>query len=442
VSPPSPARAGTGRPPPTSLPPSGPSHFAPLSAVFAGRIAADPPIDDGGILYAGDVIVGVGPRAVIESLAGDAVIVLDAPDAVVTPGLVDAHTHLAYAGSRHLEYEQKLAGADYEAIAKAGGGIASTRQAVADIDPTDLVNLLVRRLRRFARAGVTTVEIKSGYGLDEHTELKQLTAIAQAATFRGVPTIVPTFLALHALPLEFRADRAGYVRGVVERTLPEVVARGLARFVDCYVDRAAFTVAEAEAVLAAAEKLGLGSRLHVGQFADIGGAALAARFGAHSVDHMEHATDESLDALAESGTRVVLLPVASFSLHQAPPPVARMRERGLSLVVASDANPGTATTESLPLAMAMAARTYGLTVDEVLAGATHEAAQSLGLGDRGQLQPGARADFVVWDLPHEACLVQPFGAPPTRLVVAGGRVLYADDIGPQPIRDYAGPIVK
>jgi imidazolonepropionase len=410
------------RPLPTSLPPSGPSHFAPLSVIFAGRVAADPPIEDGGLLYAGDVIVGVGPRAVIESLAGDAVVVLDAPDSVLTAGLVDAHTHLAYAGSRHREYEQKLAGEGYEAIARAGGGIASTRQAVQAIGEDDLVNLLVRRLRRCARAGVTTVEIKSGYGLDEATELKQLTAIARAGKVRGVPAIVPTFLALHAVPSERRDDRAAYVREVVERTLPEVAARGLASFVDCYVDRAAFSVDEAEPVLAAATRLGLGARLHVGQFADVGGAALAAKYGAHSVDHMEHATDESLDALAASGTRVVLLPVASFTLNQAPPPIARFRERGLSLVVASDANPGTATTESLPLAMAMAARTYGLAIEEVVGGATHQAAASL-------------ADFVVWDLPHEACLAQPFGVPPTRLVVAGGRPLYADDIGPQPIRD-------
>jgi imidazolonepropionase len=281
-----------------------------------------------------------------------------------------------------------------------------------------------------ARLGVTSVEVKSGYGLDDASERKQLEAIAMARGRGGVPEIVPTFLALHALPPEARTDRAGYIRRVVEQTLPDVAAQGLASFVDCYVDRAAFSVEEAEPVLARATQLGLGVRLHVGQFADVGGAALAARFGARSVDHMEHATDASLDALAASKTAVVLLPIASFTLAQAAPPVARMRERGLSLVVASDANPGTAPTESLPLALAFAARTYGLTPTEALTGATHRAAASLGLSDRGELRTGARADFVVWDLPHEDCLVQPFGAPPTRLVVAGGHTLFADDAGP------------
>lgn len=406
----------------------------PRSVVYAGRVASVPPIDDGGMLYAGETIVAVGPRAEIAALATGAEIVLDAPDAVLTPGLIDAHTHAVYAGSRHREFAQKLAGAGYEAIAAAGGGIVSTRAAVAATTREELADILERRVRRMARLGVTTIEVKSGYGLDRAAELKQLEAIALVRKRAGVPTLVPTFLALHAVPPEARADRKAYVDGVVTRTLPAVIEANLARFVDCYVDRNAFSADEAERVLEAATKAGLGCRLHVGQFADVGGAALAARYGAASVDHMEHATDASLDALAAAKVAVVLLPIASLTLAQDPPPIARMRERGLDLVVASDANPGTATTESLPLALALAARTYGLTPEEVLVGATAHAARALGSSDRGALRAGARADFVLWDLPHEGCLAQPFGAAPSRLVVCGGEAIYRDDEGRFAIR--------
>ncbi len=416
-----------------------PDVRGPLSVVYAGRVACSPPIDDGGIVYAGETILAVGSRASLEQLATGAQIVLDAPDGVLTPGLIDAHTHAVYAGSRHREFAQKLAGEGYEAIAAAGGGIVATRAAVVAATREQLADTLERRVRRMARLGVTTVEVKSGYGLDEASERKQLEAIALVRARPGVPTLVPTFLALHAIPPEARADREGYIRGVVEGTLPEVIEAGVARFVDCYVDRNAFSADEAERVLAVATKAGLGCRLHVGQFADVGGAELAARYGAASVDHMEHATDASLDALAAAKVAVVLLPIASLTLAQSPPPVERMRARGLSLVVASDANPGTAATESLPLALALAARTYGLTPAEVLAGATEHAARALAFTDRGVLRAGARADFVVWDLPHEGCLAQPFGSPPTRLVARGGEVIYRDDVGPFAIRRGEAP---
>ena len=398
-----------------------------LSVVYAGRVVTSPPLEDAGIVYEDGTIVAVGTRAALEPTAVGARVMMDAPDGVITAGLVDAHTHAVFAGSRHDEYAQRMEGADYEAIAAAGGGIASTTRAVRAASRDQLAVALVRRLRRMARLGVTTVEVKSGYGLDEATERKQLEAIAVARGVPGVPDVVPTFLALHALPEASRHDREGYIRAVVSQTLPAFAAENLARFVDCYVDRAAFTVAEASLVFEAAARAGLGCRLHAGQFADVGGAALAARFGARSVDHMEFATDASLDALAAAGTAVVLLPVASFTLGQAPPPIARMRDRGLSLVVASDANPGTAPTESLQLAMALAVRAYGLTPQEAFAGATVNAARCLGLADRGALTPGARADFVVWDFPHEGCLAQPLGAPPARFVVSAGRCLYRDD---------------
>jgi imidazolonepropionase len=262
------------------------------------------------------------------------------------------------------------------------------------------------------------VEVKSGYGLEPEHELKQLAAIARAAASPGVPAVVPTFLALHALPPS--ADRAAYVTRVARELVPQVARERGARFVDAYVDANAFTVEEARAVGEAARACGLGVRLHVGQFADIGGAQLAAELGAASVDHVEHISPAGMEALSRAGVAAVLLPVASFTLAQPAPPVRALRDAGISLVVASDANPGTAPTESLPLALALAVRAYGMTPDEALVAATHHAALSLGLADRGVLREGARADLAVWDLPHEHAIVQPWGVSKTYAVLVDG----------------------
>jgi imidazolonepropionase len=373
-------------------------------------------IEGGVVGVEGDRIGFVGTRA--EAPAGTAF--HEHGDCVVTPGLVDAHTHACWVGSRHVEYAARVAGADYRAIAAAGGGIASTQRAVAAASDEELFGALAARLRRMLAAGTTTVEVKSGYGLEAEEEKKQLRVIGRAAGTPGLPAVVPTLLALHALPDSARADRAEYVRRVASELVPEVARGKLARFVDAYVDEGAFTVSEAREVLETARAQGLGLRLHVGQFADVGGAELAASLGAASADHLEHVSSSGMDALALAGTRAILLPVASFTLGQAPPPVGALRERGVRLVVASDSNPGTAPTESLPLALALAVRHYGLTPEEALLGATREAALSLGLEDRGVLRVGARADVVVWDLPHEAALVQPWGVPRTRLLLVGG----------------------
>ncbi len=354
----------------------------------------------------------------------------DFGDAVLTPGLVDAHTHLAWAGSRHAEYAVRMAGGDYEAIARAGGGIVSTFRAVAKTSLEDLTAQLAARLGRAAQLGVTTCEVKSGYGLWPQHELKQLRAIAACSTRRDLPAVVPTFLGLHALPPEEesgkKTDRAAYVRRVVDEVLPRVREENLAAFVDAYLDASAFQIAEGRALGEKARALGLSLRFHVGQFADIGAAELAASLGASSVDHLEHVSDAGIAALAAAGTHAVLLPTASFTLKQAPPPVAKLRTAGVPLVVASDANPGTAPTESLPLALALAVRGYDLTPDEALAGATRLAARSLGLTDRGVLRAGATADLVVWDLPHEHAIIQPWGTPRTRLVLRDGAPIFGN----------------
>lgn len=378
-------------------------------------------IDDAAIVVKEGKIAWIGRNAELDPSI-EVLSVGRPQDSLVTPGLVDCHTHAAYMGSRHAEYAVKMAGGDYEAIAKAGGGIASTQRAVAAASEEEIAAALTKRLRRMAALGVTTCEVKSGYGLVADEELKQLRAIARLGGRSHLPTLVPTFLGLHALPSG--VDRDAFVKETVERTLPAVVDEGLARFVDAYVDRNAFGVDEARRLGVAARAAGLGVRLHVGQFADIGGAELAAELGARSADHLEQVGERGIDSLAKAGVTAVLLPVASFTLGQAPPPVALLRRAGVPLAVASDANPGTAPTESLPLALALAVRTYGLTIEEALLGATRWAAASLDESTRGVLRVGSPADLVVWDLPHEAALMQPWGTPRTRLVLRDGAILH------------------
>jgi imidazolonepropionase len=374
-------------------------------------------IEDGAVLLERGRIVAVDRLDVLRQSGAPLVL---RGEGVLTPGLVDAHTHAAWAGSRHDEYRIRLAGGDYEAIARAGGGIRSTMHAVRAATQNELEQRLWRRLHRMLAQGVTTVEVKSGYGLDEANERKQLQAASFARAAADLPRVVPTYLALHALPPEFDGRRGDFVAAVLP-WLRAIAADGLASFVDAYVDRSAFSVDEAEPALRLARELGLGVRVHAGQFADVGACQMAARLGAASADHLEHADAASIEALAAGHVAAVLLPVASFTLGQAPPPVEALRGAGVPLVVASDANPGTAPTESLPLALALAARSYGLSPAECILGATRHAAASLGLaGEAGVLAPGALADLVLWDLPHEDALIQPWCPPPVEAVVLRG----------------------
>ncbi len=388
------------------------------------RATDDDPL---GIIIDAAMLVGEGRIEHIGTRAEIVALATDAPTlwlgSLVTPGLVDAHTHAAYVGSRHDEYALRMSGAAYEEIAKAGGGIVSSMRAVRRSSREQIAAELSLRLERMACLGVTTVEVKSGYGLDLESELKQLEAIDEGARAALGPRVVPTYLALHALPPEANGDRDAYARRIAEHDVDVVADRGLARFVDAYVDRNAFSVDQVRPALLRARSRGLGVRLHIGQFADVGGAGLAADLSAGSADHLEHVSLDGARLLATAGVVAVLLPVASFTLGQAPPPVHLLREAKVRLCVASDANPGTAPSDSLPLAMAFAVRSYGLSVAETLLGATREAAFSLGIDDIGILSEGKRADFSVWDLPHEAALMQPHGVARTHLVVRDGVVL-------------------
>lgn len=377
----------------------------------------------GAVLIDGDRVAAVGEPDLVRARVPAGAAVNERRATLVTPGLVDAHTHAAWVGSRHAEYAVRMQGGDYEAIAKAGGGITSTMRAVRAASRDEIAAELEARLARMVAMGVTTVEVKSGYGLDLAGEEKLLEAAAQAGAAGGAPRVVATYLALHALPPEAN-DRSAYAASVVDEELPALARRGLFSFVDAYIDRSAFSVEHARPLLRKARDLGFGVRAHVGQFADVGGAELIAELGAASADHLEHLGPRGADALAAARARAGLLPIASFTLGQAPPPVDLLRRAGVPLVVASDANPGTAPTESLPLALALAVRSYGLTVAEAILGATREAALSLGVEDTGVIAEGRSADLVLWDLPHEAALVQPWGVPRARTVIRSGSAIF------------------
>ncbi len=390
--------------------------------VLTGRVVTmtdDEAIDDGAVAIERGAIAFLGRRSELPERFAP---LPPRRAGLITPGLCDAHTHAAWVGSRHGEYLQKLRGEGYEAIAARGGGIVASMRAIEQATVDEIAETLIARLKRMAALGVTTVEVKTGYGLRRALEEKQLAAIAMASRASGVPRVVPTLLALHALPPEARGDdraRAEYVASVGALVR---ASRDRAKFVDAYVDRNAFRVDEARAVMNVAREVGLGVRMHIGQFADVGGAELAAELGARSADHLEYVGEAGLAALASAGVAATLLPIASFVLGQAAPDVPALRRAGIRLVVASDANPGTAPSESLPLAMAFAARLYGLSTAEILAGVTTEAARSLEV-EAGALREGAVADVVGWDLPHEDALLQPWGTGRTTFVFCGGHPL-------------------
>lgn len=381
-------------------------------------------VRDGAVGVADGRIVAVGTTAEVERRfpvsSGDTVV--EVGDRVLAPGLVDCHTHALFVQDRAEEFSLRLQGRSYQDIARAGGGIASSVRALRSASDAQLQATLARRLRRMALRGVTTVEVKTGYALDTANELRSLRAIA------AVEGAVPTFLPYHAVPPELRASpdgRSRYLKEVSEVMLPAVLAAGLARFIDAYVDGAGFSPAEVREALQRARASGLGVRLHVGQFDDVGGAELAAELGATSADHLEHVTDRGLDALSSAGTVAVLLPGAAFSLGQTPPDARRLRAHGVSVAVATDSNPGTSRTENLPLMASLAVRLEGLTTVEAWHAITAVPARSLGLDDRGRLRPGMRADLCVLDLPTWEALPYVLGDVHAPLVLRAGVPLAA-----------------
>ena len=330
--------------------------------------------------------------------------------ALVTPGLIDCHTHLVFAGDRTREFAARQQGATYEDIARAGGGILSTVRATREADEETLVAAAVARARALMAEGVTTIEIKSGYGLDLDNELKLLRVARRVGQSLPV-TVHTTLLAAHAVPPEFAGRTDDYVDLVAGRILPAAAAAGLADSVDAFCESIAFSPAQLRRVFDAARRNGLPVRLHAEQLSNSHGAALAAAYSALSADHLEHLDETGAAALAAAGTVAVLLPGAFYFLRETRrPPVEMLRRLGVPIALASDYNPGSSPLLSLRLAMNMGCVLFGLTPQEALAGVTRHAAQALGLADRGTIEPGKAADLVVWDAAHPDELAAQFGA--------------------------------
>jgi imidazolonepropionase len=393
------------------------------ATMHSGAAQAYGLIEDAAIVVEGADFAWVGPRAQLprdwEERCEQR---HDCGGALVTPGLIDCHTHLVYGGDRAHEFELRLGGASYEDIARAGGGIASTVTATRAASEAELVAQALPRLRALMGEGVTTLEIKSGYGLSLEHERKML-RVARSLGKQQAVEVRATFLGAHALPPEFAGRADDYVAEVL-RMLPVLHGEGLVDAVDVFCERIAFSVAQTEAVFAAARELGLPVKLHAEQLSDSGGAQLAARYGALSCDHLEWLSEAGAAAMARSGSVAVLLPGAFYFLRDTRvPPVDLLRRHGVPMAVATDCNPGSSPCTSPLLMLNMACTLFRLTPQEALAGVTRNAARALGLRDRGMLAAGLRADFVLWDAQRPAQLSYAMGFNPRQQTVFGGRSL-------------------
>jgi len=360
-------------------------------------------IEDGAILCRGGEIAWVGPTEQLPAAARGAERI-DCGGKLVTPGLIDCHTHLVFAGNRAGEFDMRLNGASYEDIARAGGGIASSVAAVRAASEEELLQQSLPRARALLRDGVTTLEIKSGYGLDLANEGKMLRVARRLGETVGVG-VRTTYLAAHALPPEFIGDADGYIDAVID-WLPQLHAQGLVDAVDAFCEGIGFSPAQTRRVFDVARALGIPVKLHADQLSDLGGAALVAEFNGLSADHIEYTRDDGVRAMAAHGTVAVLLPGAFHVLRETTlPPIAQLREHGVAMAVATDCNPGTSPLLSLRQAMQLACTHFRMTPEEALRGATVHAAKALGLADRGVLRTAMRADLVAWNVarPAELC---------------------------------------
>ena len=374
-----------------------------------------PVIRDGAVVLEGDRIAWAGPMAEL-SHRGEA---LDLQGRLVTPGLIDCHTHLVHGGTRAAEFEARLNGASYEEIARAGGGIASTVAATRAASEVELLRTAQMRLDQMCHAGVTTVEVKSGYGLDIETELRLLRVARQLSG----ADIVTSFLGAHAIPPEYKGRADAYLDEQALPALRAAHAEGLADAVDGFCEGIAFSPAQIERVFLESQRLGLPVKLHAEQLSNLHGAALAARFGALSADHLEYLDEDGARAMAAAGTVAVILPGAFYTLRETQlPPIDLLRRHGVRMAVATDYNPGTAPMTSLTLAMNMACTLFRMTVSEVLQGVTTHAAAALGLRDRGRIAAGLRADLAIWEAETPAELAWRIGATPLHSRIYGGRL--------------------
>ena len=374
-------------------------------------------IDDGVVTAEDGRIVYAGPA---DGAPAKPATITDCGGRLITPGLIDCHTHLVHSGNRANEWAMRLEGASYEDIARAGGGIVSTMRATRAASEAELVDTALPRLDALIAEGVTTIEIKSGYGLDTENELKMLRA-ARALGERRRVRVAPTFLGAHALPPEYRGDSDGYIDLVVAEMIP--AAAPLATAVDAFCEGIGFSPAQCTRVIEAAQAHGLAVKLHAEQLSALSGSALAARHGALSADHLEYATDDDVAAMTAAGTVAVLLPGAYYFMRETKlPPIAAMRRHGVKIALATDNNPGTSPTTSLLLMLNMGATLFGLTVVEALRGVTVNAAAALGLGaEIGTLEAGTACDLAIWDVTDPAELVYRIGFNPLHQRIKDGQ---------------------
>lgn len=401
-----------------------PLGTAALAGAAQGRLRR---VRDGEILCSDGRIAFVGTAAERRALHGELPDVprLDGRRGTAVPGFVDAHTHLPWSGSRETEFAERLAGRSYQEIAAAGGGILSTVRSTREASPEAILDATLRRLEWMLSCGTTTAEAKSGYGLSLADEVKQLETIAAAARRQPVE-LVPTLLAAHEVPPEHRADRARYVDLVCAEIVPAVAERGLARYCDVFCERGVFSAAESRRVLEAGIAHGLAPRLHADEFADSGGAELAAELGARSADHLMAVSERGIEALAERGVTALLLPGTSFFLRKhVYAPARRLVAAGVPVALATDCNPGSSHTESMPAIAQLAVIELGLSVEETLVAITLNAAATLDLAaEIGTLERGKRADLVVLEGPNLLHLAYHYGINPVRSVIKAGREVY------------------
>jgi imidazolonepropionase len=385
-------------------------HNARLTTLAAGRAGLGV-IDNGLVASAEGRILYAGHASAAPAL--EAAERIDCEGRWITPGFVDCHTHLVYTGDRAREFEMRLAGASYEDIARAGGGILSTVRATRAASEAELVSAALPRLDTLVAEGLTTIEIKSGYGLSLEDERKLLRAARALGKHRHVD-VTTTFLGAHALPPEADGDKDAYIERVCREMIPAIAREELADAVDGFCESIAFSPEQIARVFDAAKAHGLRVKLHADQLSDLGGAALAARYGALSADHLEHSDEAGIAAMAKAGVAGVVLPGAFYFLRETKlPPIALLRRHRVPIAIATDCNPGTSPLTSLLLTMNMAATLYRLTVDECIAGVTREAARALGrLSDIGTLEAGKRCDLAIWNIERPAELVYRMGFNP------------------------------
>jgi imidazolonepropionase len=389
-----------------------------LATLAVGASGLDE-IDRGLIACLDGRILHAGPQA--EAPSFDAPRIHDCEGRWVTPGLIDCHTHLVFAGDRAGEFERRLAGETYEAIAREGGGILSTVRATRAASRDELVEAALPRLDALIAEGVTTLEVKSGYGLTPEDEMKMLGAARELGRRRPV-RIATTFLGAHAVPPEYKGNSEAYVDLLCGQMIPTIAREGLADAVDAFCETIAFSPAQVRRVFEAAKAAGLPVKIHAEQLSDQGGAALAAEFGALSADHLEHLGEAGVDAMARSGTIAVLLPGAYYFMRERqPPPIDALRRHHVPMALATDCNPGTSPLSSLLMALNMAATQFRMTVEECLVGVTRNAARALGLeAEVGTLEAGKRCDLAIWNIGRPAELVYWLGRNPLEARVWGG----------------------